>query len=103
MSDKGTDLPSHRDTHRDTTGTEPHDSGTLHLLHFHQSTKRGDKKRLDCSKTSNTPLRVCSRAVQFIYPKGGDTYVHTSSRPTLVGWCHRLTSLVAARFSSSCS
>jgi len=27
-------LPQNRDTHRDKTGTEPHDSGTLRSLHF---------------------------------------------------------------------
>src|SRR5215472_4201583 len=44
---------------------------------------------------------TCSSTVLFIYPKGGYTYVCTSSRPTLVGWCHWCDPRVVVHLSSS--
>ena len=53
--------PQNRDTHRDKTGTEPHDSGTLHLLHFNQRTRSRLEGHLDCSLLQHSAPRLLLR------------------------------------------
>jgi hypothetical protein len=50
-----------QDTHRDKSGTEPHDSGTPYLLHFNQRTRSEPEERLDCSLQQHTAPRLLLR------------------------------------------